>query len=1154
VIDGRLRQTQRQVKGVDLAVGLITLAVATLVYLFGATIIDHWIVSGGLGFWGRLAIFAGLAAMAGGYFVRRIAPLLIRRINPLFAAYTLEQSRPSLKNGLINLLFLRPLHNQQRQSVLAQRVYDGLQRTTVAELAQTPMDTAVDRSRIIRWGYALVAVLLICSIYLVASPKNPLPSFGRMLWPWASMAVPTRVTIEDVRPGDTSEYQGEMVTVSAVINGVREGEPVLLYFSTADGQTVDEAVPMAPADGHRRHQGQLPPGKLGLRQNIEYYLAAGDCKAGPFSIDVQTALTIQVDSVRYDYPAYTGLESRVERNADLRAVEGTRVTIQATANRPIDWAAIEMDGDPRQRLKMTAEGSRATGGFNLAMDPRDRARSEHSSYQLRFAETSADLERENRQPVRHRIEVIPDLAPEIEFVDPPAEEIELPLGGILDLKVRAEDRDFGLRRVELRAECEGRSLPIPPLMNQPRVEPAHQGPFAADYSFRPARLGLKPRDTVVYWAEAHDNKEPLANRSETVRRRITITADGDSQSPADRPDGAQQEETRQPGDSPNEPGKSDMPADQPQQPDDSQQGDSKQGDSKQGDSKQGDSKQSDSQQGDSRQGDAGQEGQPGQGAQQPPADGAQSAGDGAAKSGESAGESNSGKSGKPGEPGRRSRPIDGDSNPGDVFEEVLKQQAKEREQEQAENRPDGQAGANDRPAEPNAAEDSASQPASGQSPPEKPTAQQAGDARPDSERPDSEQPDSEQPDSGQPSSEPPASGEPTAEEPSAEGRPQPGEGMPDSPSPSDDKGTSSTERPSQEGEPESGQEGGPADSKAMEAAGGPGNRPEKSQGSPEPQGANQPTERDPGDPREGDPGATDPAQSPSTSPKQSDAQSDQQGDRSGGGGEGGGQDSDQPGMGNPGSNTSADEGADPSQEQGEGETSSQRGNQVQADRPTGQPGQEDKGPGSSEKPSDSPPGDPSKQQQTQSQQPSSGPQDGSNQTGEGTSDPGAPMSGDPTRSGKPAGGGQASGNADDTPPEPGLSEGSTPNREYAEKATDLALEYLEDQLARQEPNQELLDRLGWTREDLAQFVRKWERMKSAAQREDDSGRSGRRELDEALKSLGLRPPGSQLQGGQTGTDQVRKTDSRRFDPPAKWKARFRQYTKGISQGKAGEEK
>jgi hypothetical protein len=164
------------------------------------------------------------------------------------------------------------------------------------------------------------------------------------------------------------------------------------------------------------------------------------------------------------------------------------------------------------------------------------------------------------------------------------------------------------------------------------------------------------------------------------------------------------------------------------------------------------------------------------------------------------------------------------------------------------------------------------------------------------------------------------------------------------------------------------------------------------------------------------------------------------------------------------------------------------------------------------------------------------------------------MSGDPTRSGKPAGGGQASGNADDTPPEPGLSEGSTPNREYAEKATDLALEYLEDQLARQEPNQELLDRLGWTREDLAQFVRKWERMKSAAQREDDSGRSGRRELDEALKSLGLRPPGSQLQGGQTGTDQVRKTDSRRFDPPAKWKARFRQYTKGISQGKAGEEK
>ena len=133
------------------------------------------------------------------------------------------------------------------------------------------------------------------------------------------------------------------------------------------------------------------------------------------------------------------------------------------------------------------------------------------------------------------------------------------------------------------------------------------------------------------------------------------------------------------------------------------------------------------------------------------------------------------------------------------------------------------------------------------------------------------------------------------------------------------------------------------------------------------------------------------------------------------------------------------------------------------------------------------------------------------------------------------------------PPEPQGPDGSAPVEEYAKEAVDLSLEYLEDQLSRQEPKQELLDDLGWTRDDLEKFVSQWKKMREAAGPAGSGGGSAGKEYDEAVKSLGLRPSGTQLQHGRRKTDSVRKTDSRRFDPPLKWIERSRAYTRSIGK-------
>ena len=550
-ISGRLDETRRHVRAVDLTVAVLKLAIGVLAYLLIVAVLDHWVVSEGLGRGGRIVLWA-ILVLAGGFYVARwVLPPLLHRINPIFAAYTIEQTRPTFKNGLINFLLLRRQREEIERSELARRVYQGLQLRTAVELAQVTTGTTVDRLHVIRLGYILASLVTVCCLYLVLSPKNPLVSFGRVILPWARIGAPTRVAIDAVAPGDCAAYQGDPVMVSAEVHGLRPNEEVKLFYSSTDDQLVDQSVPMSVPQGGFRYQGELPPGSLGLQQSLLYRIAAGDGTSPTFRIDMQIPPTIVVDRVEYDYPEYTGLERRVEvQKGDLLANEGTRVTIHATANYPIAQAYIEAEGDEQRSIRMSANGTAASGRLTLAMNPRDLTQPEYRGYQLRFTDPER---RQNPRPIRHRIDVIPDLSPKIHFDPPPPEELELPVSGSVQLKVHAEDPDFGLRRVAIRAEREGRGLLIPLLLDKPRPSKPHKGPFEASYRFEPARLGLKPGDKVVYWGEAADCKEKeedkgaSANVAETERRTIVIVAADQQQPPAKQPPQEGTAKKRQPG-------------------------------------------------------------------------------------------------------------------------------------------------------------------------------------------------------------------------------------------------------------------------------------------------------------------------------------------------------------------------------------------------------------------------------------------------------------------------------------------------------------------------------------------------------------------------------------------------------------------------------
>ncbi len=1151
VIEQRLRQTQRQVKGVDIAAGLVALAIGVLLYLLAAALVDHWLIAGGLGVRGRLWFWLGLLAAVGVYFVWRLLPMLLGRINPIFAAAAIEQSQPSLKNSLVNFLLLRG-----RRQEVAPPVYQAMEHRAAVDLAHVEVGAAVDQTHLIRLGYVLAAVVAVFGLYLALSPKNPIRSAARVLWPWSGVAAPTRVSISNVRPGHAAAFVGESVGISAEVAGLDDDEQPLLIYSTADEQTVDQSIPMTRPAGAYRYECRLPPGKLGLQQDYFYSVAAGDSRSERYRITVQAAPTIDVDKVTYHYPAYTGIADRtVERQGDLRAIEGTEATLHAAANAEIrpGTAEIDLGCTGRRGVGMSSDGRTAVGRFTLRLDPNDPSRPEYDSYQIRFFDAQG---RPNVRPIPHRIEVIRDLPPSVELLRPQQENASVPVNGKLDIAVRAEDPDFGLRRVAIRARHNGRSLLIKPLLEKRMPAAAWPGEFSATYAFEPARLGLRVGDRVEYWVEAEDNKEPVAGIAAGPKQWITVVdAESATQSggkssgqQGDRADAPrdqnqkqqthQQPENQSPQEQPPEKSGQQQPASAGQDSSEKGQSDQSQGESSKPPQAGDDATDGEKGQDPGRQ-DGGKSDQE-KGQQQGEASD-QKQGEGEASDQQQGKDGNSGRQqgdqkdsgqqqGEAADQQDRER-IDPDTDPGGAMQEILK----DRQQQQPEKQDSSKGGDAKPNAQPQQSPQGGEKAGKEQSGNEKTSGQESGgdqknaadgsDQKNAADRRDQKSPagDSEQKSA--------ADARDGQEDQTAAGRQKPAGDKTDQTQPAQDAPAADPSG----GQPQDGKaDGKPQSQPGREQSG------DKTQ-SGEPQPGEKPsrgTDQQPGDAEKS--GKTQPGR---------EGQSHEM--KPAGAGEASGEnakdDPQKTPAGKPSADSQGQAAADPS------------GNARESDVPQADRQQQREGKPDSRTPDgkDAPATGEQAQEATGERDQKTATDARDQKSPPGGRDAEAPgresgrSSSKDSAAGRPEqpGGGGKPGTSDASPPESSDPAADEANLAYARAQTALALEHLRDQLAKEKPA--LLDQLGWTKDDARRFLDRWEQMQRAAAQPGPEGDAAREHLDDTLRSLGLRRGATELRRGAVAGDQSEQArDAARFAPPPEWAEQFREYTRGV----AGEQK
>ena len=135
-----------------------------------------------------------------------------------------------------------------------------------------------------------------------------------------------------------------------------------------------------------------------------------------------------------------------------------------------------------------------------------------------------------------------------------------------------------------------------------------------------------------------------------------------------------------------------------------------------------------------------------------------------------------------------------------------------------------------------------------------------------------------------------------------------------------------------------------------------------------------------------------------------------------------------------------------------------------------------------------------------------------------------------------------------------LPEAEDANLEYGKEAANLVLKRIKDELKRKEVNQELLNELGWSKEEMKQFS---DRLQKQLQIPDTNQQSPeslarKRQFEEMLKSLKPAPGATQRNRTSTRKQTNESLGPRRLPVPEEYREAYEAFTRGLAEQKPNE--
>jgi len=589
-LSDRLTQTRSDYRSVAVATFVLGVAVAGACWLAFGIMLEHWLLVGGMPVWLRWAWLAlGIAGLLAAS-LHWLVPLFRYRVNLLYAARSIEREFPELHNDLVNAVLVRPGESDPHGALITR----SLEQRAARQLTSVPADGVFDKHHLVRLAFVLAVLVVLGTFYALLSPKNPFVTAARLLAPWSGWAAPSRVTVQSVTcywasvptadqsaapqadmgeslldprralaldNGSVKVIRGRQLVVAAEIGQLRQEEVPLIRATPLldDGRIDPQGVPWQAAltrqGSDSVFSARLPDSRIGLDRSLRLELEAGDARWPSFNVLVVDAPSVLVREAVYHFPAYTQHppETR-EWQGDLRGLEGTEVELRVESNQPLDAVWIDfLDTQRPDDLRMLVDREKPTlASVSLLLRrTADRSGPEHPAYRLRFrpqADRDAGAAAIIDEPLTHRIEVLPDLAPEVLIDLPAADPLRVPPQAPLRVRVTAVDPDYAVSSVRLETRPEGGTRPRPRTLWEFTPERTEEASGSLRMSARivPAQEA-GDASVLEYRAIVEDNRQPEPNSTATPWRRLLID---ERASPQPDPDQAWPERRQPQSDTP----------------------------------------------------------------------------------------------------------------------------------------------------------------------------------------------------------------------------------------------------------------------------------------------------------------------------------------------------------------------------------------------------------------------------------------------------------------------------------------------------------------------------------------------------------------------------------------------------------------------------
>lgn len=432
--------------------------------------------------WLRTLAFLGGLSGSIAIGIRLLAGPIRGRVDDLFLARSIELQYPQLKSGLVTYVQLGSDSEDSAalREIVGERVAEDVK--DVRPDLVVPSRTA--RRTAFGLGGAVAALLLLAAI----SPSGFWLSFRRSLMPIRNL---TETQIASVLPGNAVAYKGKDVEIAIEVTGKRP-DTVQLWITRDVGEPVKIELPRRPDDAYRCI---LP----GVTEPFSYGVIANDATSDDYRVRIAEVPRLRSLAATLHFPKYTGFPSRNQDSGNIDAIEGTGVTLEGTASRPLKSAALVLKN---RRIPAEIRGDRFVAPFVVE---------ESLDYSIEMIDRDGTPDPE---PSKGRIVARRDAAPQV-TVSIPGKNVEVAEPCPVRLTCRVTD-DFGITALQLTAKVNGKNPKVVPLaVPKERI-------FLVEPVLDLKALEVAPGDYVEYFLTATDNKEPSPQTGQSATFVVTV--------------------------------------------------------------------------------------------------------------------------------------------------------------------------------------------------------------------------------------------------------------------------------------------------------------------------------------------------------------------------------------------------------------------------------------------------------------------------------------------------------------------------------------------------------------------------------------------------------------------------------------------------------